>query len=80
VDGLWDHFPFSHTQVGFMAERSLSHQVGNDRSSDRASLFGRYVFEYGSSLYLPPINYLEAFTAVQGNNLPIPRQEVPGGG
>jgi outer membrane protein assembly factor BamA len=75
VDGLLDHWPFSHTQVGFNAERSLT-TFGDDRTSDRGVMFGRYVFQYGDSLYLPPMHYLELFGEVSENNLPLPRHPV----
>jgi hypothetical protein len=79
VDGLWDHFPFSHTQIGFNAERSLTNQNGDDdRHMDRGVVFGRYVFQYGSSLYLPPIHSVEAFGSVQNDSLPLPRVTFPG--
>src|SRR5579871_6876512 len=79
VDGLIDHWPWPHTQIGFNAERSLT-EIGNDdgRHSDRGVIFGRYVFQYGSSLYLPPMEYLEAFSAVENDNLPLPRRTVAG--
>jgi hypothetical protein len=76
VDGLWSHWPWHETQVGFNIERSLT-SIGGE-PSDRGVLFGRYVFQYSSSLYLPPMNYLEAFTAIQSNNLPEPRETIPG--
>jgi hypothetical protein len=79
IDGLLDHWPWPRTQVGFNAERSLT-SINNDdgRHSDRGVVFGRYVFQYGSSLYLPPMEYLEAFTAVQNDNLPLPRYPTVG--
>jgi hypothetical protein len=76
VDGLWDHWPWSHTQIGFNAERSLS-SLDDNHFNNRAMVFGRYVFLYGSSLYLPPIKYLEVFGAVQDHNLPEPRYRIP---
>ena len=78
VDGLWDHFPWANTQVGFVAEHSLMTPF-DDAAGDRGVLFGRYVFQYGDSLYLPPIHYLETFGAVQDHPLPSPRHTVPGG-
>jgi hypothetical protein len=79
VEGLWDHWPWPRTQVGFNVERSLT-TFGNadDAHADRAVLFGRYVFQYSSSLYLPPMHYAEAFTMLLDHNLPTPRQTVPG--
>jgi hypothetical protein len=74
AEGLWDHWPYSHTQVGINAEASLT-SIG-DRPSDRASVFGRYVFQYGDSLYLPPMHFVEVFGAVLTNNLPIPKHQL----
>src|SRR5262249_55273789 len=39
---------------------------------------GRYVFQYGSSFYLPPMEYVEAFGSVQDNFLPFSRTSMPG--
>jgi hypothetical protein len=77
VDGLWSHWPWHATQVGFNVERSLN-AMGGSEPTDRGVLFGRYVFQYSSSLYLPPMNYLEAFTAIESHNLAPPRFTVPG--
>jgi hypothetical protein len=77
VDGLWNHWPWPHTQVGFNFERGLT-SMGGDQHSDRGVLFGRYVFQYTSSLYLPPMHYAEMFGAIQDDTLPLPRQTVPG--
>jgi hypothetical protein len=79
VDGLWDHWPWPRTQVGFNAEHSFAGTDNQDgRHNDRGVIFGRYVFQYGSSLYLPPIAYLETYTAIDHDNLPLPRQAVFG--
>jgi hypothetical protein len=79
-DGLIDHWPEHRTQIGFNAEWSLTPVGGNDdgRHSSRGSLFGRYVFDYGSSLYLPPMRYVEVFGTVQNDPLPLPRHTEPG--
>jgi hypothetical protein len=79
VDGLWDHWPVHHTQIGFNVERSLTY-VGNDdnRHADRGVIFGRYVFEYGDSLYLPPMHYVDLFATIQDYTLPQPSQFIPG--
>lgn len=78
VDGLWDHFPWSHTQVGFIAERRLAAAMNADENAVRGVLYGRYIFDYGDSLYLPPFHYLESYTTYQDNLLPMPRDVVPG--
>jgi len=79
VDGLWDHWPWPRTQVGFNLERSLT-DLGDDTDphSERAVVYGRYVFQYGSSLYLPPMHYLEGFSMILDHNLPVPRETIPG--
>jgi hypothetical protein len=74
IDGLRDHWPWPHTQVGFNAEHSLTSI--DDRPTNRASVFGRYVFQYGDSLYLPPMNFLEGFGAIVENALPIPKHQL----
>jgi hypothetical protein len=79
VDGTWDHWPWPRTQVGFNLERRLTTLTEEDAHPDRGVLWGRYVFQYNSSLYLPPIHYLETFVDSQDNFLPLVRQMVPGG-
>lgn len=78
ADAVLDHWPWPHTQVGLVAERGLTDNYWGHQS-DRAVLYGRYVFLYGSSLYLPPMHYLEAFTSITDFNLPPPWQPEPGG-
>ncbi len=78
ADGLLDHWPLPKTQLGFHAEqRLLALQDGRD-TAFRGSVFGRYVKQYGSSLYLPPMEYVEGFGAYQDNFLPNPRNRVAG--
>jgi hypothetical protein len=71
VDGLWDHWPWSHFQVGFNAEQRLAEFYNGDNNARRAVLYGRYIFKYGSSLYLPPMEYLDTFVTYQDNFLPF---------
>jgi hypothetical protein len=80
ADGLWDHCCLPQTQVGFNAEQSLFSVFASDHTpSSRATFFVRHVLQYGSSLYLPPIQYVEAFTTMQNHALPEPQETVPGG-
>jgi hypothetical protein len=78
VDALWDHCPWPHTQVGLVAERSLTQWGDHGGTYDRGVIYGRYVWKYGSSLYLPPIEYTEVFGAIQDFPLPVPDQIIPG--
>jgi hypothetical protein len=78
ADGLWDHWPDSHTQVGFNVERRLRTFYDGNNDALRGVLFGRYIFQYGSSLYLPPMHYIEGFGAYQDNFLPFAKTHVPG--
>src|SRR5262249_36624437 len=59
VDGTWHHWPFPRSQSGFIAERRLLDFNKGDSTASRAVLWSRYIFTYGSSLYLPPIHYVE---------------------
>jgi len=78
IDGMWDHWPWHHTQVGFNFEQRLATFENGENNPKRGSVFGRYVFEYGDSLYLPPMHYVEMFGVFQQNFLPIPKTTVPG--
>jgi hypothetical protein len=78
VDALLDHWPIPHTQVGFVAERSLTTLGDGEPPASRAVLYGRYIMTYGDSLYLPPFKYVEVFSAVQNHPLPNPDQPTPG--
>jgi hypothetical protein len=78
IDGVWDHFPVAHTQVGFNIERSLTTIGNGDVETSRGVLYGRYIFMYGDSLYLPPFHYIEAFSTFQNHPLPDPDLAIPG--
>src|SRR5262249_656330 len=64
--------------IGFNVERSLGALGHGDPEASRGVLFGRYIFMYGDSLYLPPFHYVEGFTAVQSHALPAPNSPEPG--
>ncbi len=78
VDGVLDHWPFARTQVGFNFEKRLAEIYQGNDDAFRGVLWGRYVFQYGSSLYLPPMHYLETFAAYQDNFLPFSTHPLPG--
>jgi len=71
VDGLFDHWPDSHFQIGFDVEQRLAQFLPGQLDAKRGVLFGRYIFKYGSSLYLPPMEFLESFVTYQDNFLPF---------
>lgn len=79
VDALWDHVLIPQGQIGLNIERSLT--TWDDQDHERASrgvVFERYVMLPGSSFYLPPFEYVEAFEAIQSNPLPEPSEPTPG--
>ncbi len=77
-DALWSHWPDAHFQTGINAEERLTtFQTGRDQAF-RGVVFTRYNLLYGSSLYLQPAHYIEAFTAYQDNFLPEAREVPPG--
>lgn len=81
ADGLWDHWPLPKTQLGFNVEQRLDGPYGDVSGRDtatRASAFARYVYQYGSSFYLPPLAYSEVFTSYQDNFLPFARSRPRG--
>lgn len=79
VDGLIDHWPYPHFQMGFNVERRLDTWYDGDDHATRAAIFGRHIFHYGSAMYLPPMHYLEAFASYEDNFFPLARQtgDVP---
>jgi hypothetical protein len=78
ADGLWEHWPYSHTEVGFNVEKRLTTVYRGDDNAFRGVAFGRYIFQYGDSLYLPPMHYVEMFGAYQDNFLPFVNNPIPG--
>jgi len=76
VDGVFDHFPTPKTQVGFNVEQRIAGPFDSDgeQTATRAVLYGRYIFQLGSSLYQPPISYVDLFTTYQDNFLPNARE------
>jgi hypothetical protein len=70
VDGLFDHWPGSHFQVGYDFEQRLAQFYPGQADAKRGVLFGRYIFKYGSSLYYPPMEFAETFLTYQDNFLP----------
>ena len=73
ADVFWDHPFLPHVQLGLSFEKSLETLGNADIPTSRAVAYARYVMMYGSSLYLPPFEYVEAFGVVQNRNLPDPR-------
>ena len=81
ADGLWDHWPLPKTQLGFSVEQRVAGPFSGNSGRDtatRAGLFSRYVFQYGSSFYLPPLHYAEVFSTYQDNFLPFARERATG--
>jgi len=78
AEGMIDHFPFPQMQVGFFLERQLATLSSEDVECSRAVIYARHVLTRGSSLYLPPFEYLESFLAYQNRCLPNPRNTPPG--
>jgi hypothetical protein len=79
VDGMWDHWPWPKSQAGLIFEQRLAEFNKGDPNALRGVAWMRYVFLYGSSLYLPPIHYIEAFAKYSDNFLPFPTQSNAAG-
>lgn len=78
ADALLMHWPHPRIQWGGNFEYRVGTGFESDANPSRASVFGRYVFHFGSSLYLPPMHYLEAFASYTENFLPFARHTVMG--
>jgi hypothetical protein len=79
VDALIDHTPWPRTQIGGVFEERIANGWSGRDTASRGVIFGRYVIDYGDSLYLPPFQYVEAFVSSQDNFLPEPKNLEPGG-
>jgi hypothetical protein len=79
VDGVWDHVLFPHMQVGFVAERRLLESESGDPTAIRAAVWARYILTYGSSLYLPPFQYVDLFAHYTDDFYPFTSEPTPGG-
>jgi hypothetical protein len=78
VDAVMDHWPWPHTEAGFVFERRLVGTLKGEDQANRGVVYGRYVIDYGDSLYLPPFQYVEGFGTIQDNLLPFARESIPG--
>lgn len=81
ADGLFDHVPGPRTQIGFNVEQRVGGPYGDVSGSSTATrgvVFGRYIFQYGSSLYLPPMHFADIYSTYQDNFLPFARETSPG--
>ncbi|MSU79708.1 MAG: hypothetical protein EXS16_16670 [Gemmataceae bacterium] len=78
ADVYWDHVLLPHLQIGLSLERSIRTISDTDIPSSRGALYARYIFVHGSSLYLPPFEYIEAFGVAQNRSLPDPITRSPG--
>src|SRR5262249_53612209 len=78
ADAVLMHWPHPSLQWGGNVEYRVGTGFLAEANPSRASVFGRYVLQYGTSLYLPPMHYVEAFGSYTENFLPFARQTVPG--
>ncbi|HEY7156937.1 MAG TPA: M1 family aminopeptidase [Gemmataceae bacterium] len=78
IDGIFDHWPWPHTEVGYVFERRIAGTYPGEQPANRGVVYGRYVIDYGDSLYLPPFQYVETFATITDNLLPFARETVPG--
>lgn len=78
VDGFWDHWPDAHWQTYFNVEQRVTSFQNSYNQAIRAAAFARYVYQYHSSLYLAPMNFLEGFVAYSDNFLPFDKSVTPG--
>jgi hypothetical protein len=78
VDAVFDHFPWPHTECGFVFERRIAGTYAGESPANRGVAYGRYVIDYSDSLYLPPFHYVEGFVTIQDDLLPFARESVPG--
>jgi hypothetical protein len=80
TDGFIDHWPHAKAQMGYLVEQRVAGPFGEEGRDGafRAVVYGRYIFLYGASMYLPPLHYAEVFGTYQENPMPISRTSAPG--
>ncbi len=78
VDAVFDHWPWPHTEAGFVFEHRIAGTYAGEYPANRGVVYGRYVIDYGDSLYLPPFQYVESFVTIQDDLLPFAIETVPG--
>jgi hypothetical protein len=78
AEAYWDHLPLPHMQIGFIYEKALETIGPRPDPIDRGVLYLRYVLTYGSSLYLPPFEYIEGFASGGNRSLPQPYVQQAG--
>jgi hypothetical protein len=78
VDAIFDHFPWAHTECGFVFERRIAGTYAGENPANIGVGYARYVIDYGDSLYLPPFQYVESFVTIQDDLLPFAIEAVPG--
>ena len=76
ADALWDHVPLPRSQIGVLFEQGL--KTFDEPIMSRGVIFGRYIITYGSSLYMPAFEYVEAFATGQHHPLMSPHVRQPG--
>ncbi len=64
ADALLMHCPHSRTQIGFQFDHSLTPNWADTRQ-DRGRLFARYIINYTPSLYMEPIEFVEAYGRIE---------------
>jgi hypothetical protein len=78
VDGIFDHWPWPHTECGFVFERRVAGTYSGEYPANRGVAYARYVIDYADSLYLPPFQYVEGFFTITDDLLPFAVETVPG--
>jgi hypothetical protein len=78
VDATFDHFPFPHTECGFVFEHRIFGTYAGETPANRGVAYARYVIDYADSLYLPPFHYVETFLTITDDLLPFSTESIPG--
>jgi hypothetical protein len=79
IDAQWSHWPGAPWQLGFNVEERLTTFYSGENNALRGVAYARYVMEYGDSLYLAPMEFIDLFAAYQDDFLPFVKQVPPGG-
>jgi hypothetical protein len=77
ADSVWKHCPWPSTEFGFQYDHSLTGDWANLKR-DRGRLYGRYIRNETSSMYLDPMEFIEAYFRVEQEFQRSPSTAPPG--
>ena len=77
ADSVWKHCPWPNTEIGVQYDHSLTGDWA-DLKRDRGRVYGRYILNETSSMYMDPIEFFETYFRVEQEFERSPSTAPPG--